>query len=372
MEMNYLYFHVFILWVNVLGIALLFGNVMFRLAVLNRGLGILDPVSPEVEKVKAISNRDLKRWVAVIIILLVVVSIPDLILRTQMMSRKPFSAVPAILPLVLKQTHIGKIWVGKMAILSFLTVLWFFIRERSSSGMLFLLLLVSGALCLTASLSGHAADKGDFTLPAAADWLHVMAISSWVGSLFPLRFLLPKIIKLLDSKAHLNFEAAVIPRYSTFAVYCVNILVLTGLYNTWLHVRTVSNLVSTPYGITLLFKLVFVAPMFILGGLGRYYVRPALLTLIGEPIRDSFVARMANRVVSLLGGKTGDSDYRMLQQGYSSAQMAMLHLKVFVALECLLAVVVLGLAALLTQTSPPDLTGFTAPGNPSGMNNMGM
>jgi len=367
MEMDYFYFHVLVLWLNALGIALLVGSVMFRWAVLNRALRVFDSASPELEGVRATSNRDLKRWMAGVLILVVVVSVPDLILRAQMMSRKPLSQVPVLLPLVLLQTHMGKVWIGKMAILFLLFVIWLFVTKSSQSGILTLLVLASAGLCLATTLSGHAADKGDLSVPVVADWLHVMAISSWVGSLVPLRFLLPKIIMLLDKKIHLKLEAAVVQRFSMFAVCCVGILILSGVYNAWLHLRTVSNLVTTPYGITLLFKLAFLAPMLGLGALGRYYVRPSLLKLVGKPVPDSLIGRMANRVVSLLGGEKGDEDYRMLQQGYSSARMAVLHLKIFVALECLLAVVVLGVAALLTQTAPPDLTGFTAPGNPSGM-----
>jgi putative copper resistance protein D len=373
MKMDYFYFHVLVLWLNVLGIALLVGSVMFRWAVLNRGLRVIDPASPELERVQVTSNRDLKRWMAGSLILLVVVSAPDLILRAQMMSNKPLLEVASVLPLVLLKTHMGKVWLSRMAILCLFGVLWFFIKKSSPSGIQPLLLLATAGLCLTTSLSGHAADKGDFTVPVAADWLHVMAVSSWIGSLVPLRFLLPKIITLLDKKSHLKLEAEVVQRFSSFAVRCVSILMLSGVYNAWLHVRTFSNLMTTPYGVTLLFKLAFVAPMLGLGALGRYYVRPALQTLVGEPVRDSLIGRMANRIISLLGGKTGDEDYRMLQQGYGSGQIAMLHLKIFVALECLLAIVVLGLTALLTQTSPPDLSELTPPGNPSDMmRNMGM
>src|ERR1700751_3085629 len=133
MNMEYMDLHVLILWLNDLGAVLLVGNGIFRLMVLNPSLDILDPISPDRERAKAAGNRELKHWVVGLLILLFIVSLPDLILRAQMMTRKPFSQVPAMIPLILMQTHIGRIWIAKIAILFILGILCFFIKENSSS-----------------------------------------------------------------------------------------------------------------------------------------------------------------------------------------------------------------------------------------------
>ncbi|HUK55052.1 MAG TPA: CopD family protein [Nitrospiria bacterium] len=368
-----MYFHVLVQWLTFLGVAFLVGGVVFRSTVLNRSLRVLGSGSPDLERAQATGQRDLKRWMGRWLILLFIVSIVDLIIRAEMMSRKPFSAVLPMLPLIISQTHAGKVWIAKMAILCLLIALWFFIKkDRARPGQQVLWLLASAGLCLTVSLSGHAADKGDFSIAVAADWLHMMAISSWVGGLVPLRFLLPKIWAPLDEKKRIPFQTASIHRFSWLAARCVGVLILTGVYAAWLHLRTVSNLVGTPYGITLLFKLAFVVPMLALGALSRYYIRPALQTLAGEPVRVSFIGKTIHRVVCLLGGDTGSADHRMLELRYSSARIAVVHFQVFVALQCLLAVAVLGLTALLTQTSPPNLTNFAAPDSSSDMQNKGM
>ena len=373
MMMHGMYPQVLILWLHFLGIVLLLGAVVFRWLVLSPSLKVLDPNFPEViKKVEAISGGDLKRWVGGCLILLAVVSFPDLILRVQMMSKKPLAEVPALLPLVLFQTHIGKVWLARIFLLGLSGVLWVFIRDRRQPVCLILLLLLGVGLSLLTTLSGHAVSKGDLSLAVFADWLHIMTVSSWVGGLVPLRFLMPRLTAPVEKKERYLFEAAVIQRFSTLAVCCVGILVLTGTFEAWLHLRSPSRLIATGYGVTLLFKLALVIPMLALGGLGRYYVRPALQTAIGEPVPESFIKRIFARTVSLLGGPTESDDYRLLHRGYASPRMALLHFRIFVALQCLLAIGVLGVTSLLTQTSPPDLTGFTAPGDSSEMHDMEM
>ena len=294
------------------------------------------------------------------IVLLAVVSIADLVLRTQMMSGKPLSAVPSILPLVLLKTHLGKVWIGKMSILCLLGVLWFFINDNLSSGTQFFLVLASAAFCLTMTLSGHPADRGDFNASVLADWLHRGGLRLG-GGLFPLRFLLPRLMTGLDEKSRLKFETAVLHRFSQLALLCVIVLVPTGVYSAWFRLRTLSNLLSTPYGNALLRKLVFVASVLALGGLSRYYCLPCFQKMAGESRRDSFLERLAGRVVRILGGR-GHEDFETVQ----------MHFRRFLVIEFLLVVIVLALTAYLTQTSPPDLTNFKAPGEPSDMEHMMM
>ncbi len=51
----------------------------------------------------------------------------------------------------------------------------------------------------------------------------------------------------------------------------VALLVLAGLYNTWVHVSSFSGFWLTPYGKTLLLKVLFVGLMLLLGGLNNFH-----------------------------------------------------------------------------------------------------
>jgi len=367
MNMEYMYPHLFVLWLNILATVLLVGAVAFRSMVLNGALMVPEVSSTERTEVQAESQRRLRRWIAVCVILLVVVSVFDLVLRTQMMSRKPLSAVGAILPMVLVKSHIGKVWCFKMADLALFGLLWLFVKEQPRSGVQPLLLLASAGLCLSLTLSGHPADKGDFSLPVLADWTHLAMVSWWVGGLFSLRLLFPKLLPHFEKKNRVKFESAVLQRFSTCAVIAVSLLLLSGIYTAWLRFQTVSDVVSTSYGITLLFKLAFFLPLLVLGAINRYYTRPSLQRLAGEVVQVSWVERYGTWAISFLGGGSDEPDHRRLQLRYNSEQMAMVHLKMFVAVQCLVALVVLALATALTQTSPPKRVPVTAPGQSSGM-----
>ena len=355
MNMDYMFLHVFILWLNALATTVLVGAVVFQSAVLQGALAVWGPASMEAETVRAEGRRHLRSWIAVCIILLVIVSAIDLILRAQMMSRRPLSQVITILPLVLVKTHFGKVWFDKMAVLTLFALLWLFLANKPRWGVTLFLWIAAAGLCFTASLSGHAADSGDWSFPVLVDWVHFVMVSIWVGGLFPLRLILPKLVRPLEKQFRLKLEADVLRRFSTLAVVSVLLVVLSGVFNAWLRLHAFSNLFSTAYGITLLFKLMLVLPLLGLGAVNRVYTRPALLRLAGQPLRESGVQRFAHRVIVYLGGgwQASETEDRRLERGFLSEQIAMMHLKLLVAVQCLVAVLVLVVAVMLTQTSPP-------------------
>lgn len=365
-------FHVLVQWLNFLGVVGLVGQVLFRWLVLNRSLEELGPGSPEFDKAQAMNRKEMRRWMGQLLILLFIVTVLDLIIRAEMMSRKPLSATIPMLPLIISQTHAGKVWMARMVLLGVLGGLWFVIKDWPHPVLQVLMLLASAGLALTASLLGHAADKGDLSVAVTADWIHVLSVSAWAGGLVPLRFLMPKITPGLDPRHRLSLEAAAVQRFSQVAVFSVGLLILSGVYSAWLHLKTLENFLGTPYGITLLLKLIFILPVLVLGGLSRYYIRPVLQSLAGKPVREGIVGRWAHRAVCILGGESTGEDYRMLERGYRSRQVAVVHFRVFVALQCLLVMAVLGWTALLTQTSPPNLTHFGISDQPADMKDMGM
>jgi len=372
MEMNYKFVHLIILWLNILGIVLLVGSVVFRWLVLGRALHSVAPSLQERELIEAESQLSLRRLMGVCLILLGVVTCIDLILRTEMMSRKPLSQIIPILPMVLFKTHIGKVLWFKISVIAFSSLTWFFVSQKPRLTVQIFLLLASAGLCLSSSLSGHAADKGIISVWLLADWLHFLAVSSWLGGLFSLIFLFPKISNRIDNQKRLKFESALFSRFSTLAVFSVVTLVLSGLFGAWLRLQTFSNLFSTAYGVTLLFKITFFLPLLALGAINRYYVRPSLKKLAGELVSESWIQQMMTHLISRFGATTGSPDNRRVQSRFGSEQLAMIHLRLFVSVQCLIALLVLGLGTTLTQTSPPNLKPMNVPDNSSSMQHMGM
>jgi putative copper export protein len=134
--------------------------------------------------------------------------------------------------------------------------------------------------------------------------------------------------------------ASIVARFSTMAACCVAVFLPAGLYNAWLQVTSLSPLVSTSYGWTLLAKLSLVGVVLLMGGVNRYYFVP----LLGYPsgTHDRLIFRTIARFA---GGppleiKRGDNQ-EIRRQFFR-----------FVRLEWIIVVAALACTALLTQLPP--------------------
>lgn len=159
-------------------------------------------------------------------------------------------------------TRFGPIWLLRLASIAALAVLAvrLYPRQGRARPALWLLVGPAGALLLlTTTLGSHAVAAAQ-GWPAAwlADWVHLVAASVWGGGLAALAATLP-----LARRAGL--AVALLRRFSALALLSVAALLLTGLYQTWLHVRTPSALLETAYGQALAVKLALLVPALVLG-----------------------------------------------------------------------------------------------------------
>ena len=136
----------------------------------------------------------------------------------------------------------------------------------------FFCLLITVAITLTTSLTGHAADWGDLTFYIAVDWAHVVAASAWTGGLFALAWIILRQRVRLPSAS----VALIARRFSRLAAVCLATVVLTGIYNAWSQLEGVSRLWTTVYGQVLFVKLLFAAGLVWLGAVNRYVIMPRL------------------------------------------------------------------------------------------------
>ncbi len=107
-------------------------------------------------------------------------------------------------------------------------------------------------------------------LPVALDWLHLLAMSLWIGDLVQLLLAVPRGLRTVDASARTSFVRVLVPRFSRLALPCVIVLALTGVYSAWFHVREVEALTGTSYGLTVLAKVVLFLPLIALGALNLY------------------------------------------------------------------------------------------------------
>ncbi len=115
-------------------------------------------------------------------------------------------------------------------------------------------LIVSALLLLTLTQQSHAAAEGHL-LPFAADWLHLMAASLWMGGLLGFPILLIGPIRAMPTETRATVLGRTVPHFSKVATTAVMSLILTGLVAVLLHVPSLSALITTAYGRALSVKL---------------------------------------------------------------------------------------------------------------------
>jgi putative copper export protein len=310
----------FVKWVEVAVIVWWVGFLGFWWFVLRTGLSVL----PESDR-RAVLGLEceayLRRWMGIGIALLAGISILGMAHRAVMISRRPFLDSLSVWPTILLQTQLGRVWLLKMGLLLIIGLVWRFgpARTGPQSG-----LRLGYLLCFTVALSGHAANQGVFSAAVAADGLHLIVVSLWIGGLAQFRlFVRPVLIRMSVAEAH-SFLTELVARFSRLAVTCVILLFVTGVYGARFRLWDLDSLWTTPYGATFSAKLILVGWIVGLGGLGRFYILPGL--------------RRAQR----LGEAEGLNADSLRRRFF-----------ILVAVELTAALAVLAMAALLTQTPPP-------------------
>ena len=260
------------------------------LGTLSCRLWVLPPAGTGEDTVVLFSLRTaLWRLLGGCLIALTVSSVGELLGRTLTMSSLPLAMLRHTLPIVLLRTHYGRVWFVRLGALVMLWMSWGLGRRRLHSQAIPASMLVAGGLiALTRSLSGHAADWGDLTLPVLMDWLHLLAGGLWGGGLLALASaVLPGVLrKMAPPRPCL---AAIARRFATLASIALVVVLLTGVANAWVQVGTVRALWATPYGRALLAKLCLVGLVLLLGAVNHYLYVPLLQQWAGRHVAGGWL-----------------------------------------------------------------------------------
>ena len=125
------------------------------------------------------------------------------------------------------------------------------------------------------SLGSHAGASDTMHLFGVLDdAVHILAVSAWLGGLFWLVIIaLPM---LATSEGRSRRATLLVEAFSRVALACAGIAVFTGVVSARFRVGTLHALVSSPYGQTLLLKLLFVLGVAAAGYYNWKRVRPAM------------------------------------------------------------------------------------------------
>jgi copper transport protein len=152
-------------------------------------------------------------------------------------------------------------------------------------------------LAATPGLAGHASTGTwtDFAVPL--DTLHVAAMCIWFGGLAAL------VVTAIGGGFSGGLRRALV-RFSTLALSCVVVLVITGLFASWRQVSFhIKGYTSTSYGNMLLIKLAIVLGLVALAAVSRSIVQRRRAAPLDAP--DSAVAAIDEQTVSGLRRSVG-------------------------------------------------------------------
>ena len=323
-------------WVSYLAMMMLFGGFALYLLVLVPALGQESLEEPaKVAQVRHATARRIVKWSGISVVLLLLTSSVSLVFQVSGVFDKSLaeSLSPSLVGQVIFNTGYGGHWFLEiLSIALFIVILAILSRklrrapDQAHRAPWWVGLFAGAVLLIAPSWTGHAvAAVRDFRLAVVTDWLHLLAGGFWVGGLFHLAMTLPTALAGVDRTHRISLLAQVIKRFTRVAMPSVALLVVAGLYNTWVHVPSFSGLWLTPYGNTLLLKLFFVGLMLLLGGLNNFH----------------FGKRVA-RLAKMQGEAENDAERVKLERGFARS----------VLLEAAIGVVVLLVTSTLVFMTP--------------------
>lgn len=125
------------------------------------------------------------------------------------------------------------------------------------------------ALVVALAADGHARAASPVWLAVPSQALHLAATGAWLGGAVALG-------ALLRARRTSDELLRIVPRFSTLSLVSVEVLVATGLYQSWTHVARPGLLLESLYGGTLLAKLALVGLIAVPAALNRFVVLPRL------------------------------------------------------------------------------------------------
>lgn len=254
---------------DVLAVTLVVGAVAALLAWLPSAIG--DP------RLQQSLSRRLHVLLGAVLGVLTLTSVAILFARSAAISGEPFLQAGGVVPLVLRETDFGRVWLARAAAVLLLWCGWALTDSRRHRSAWPLAILVA-VVAFSRSATGHAGDHGDFAWPVWVDWLHLLAAGLWGGTI--VAFVLAARPVLRQHPQPDDRAAAIVGRYSMLAAAGLVLAAATGTCSAWQRIGSWQALWTTRYGLVLDAKLVLVLAMAILGASNRFRHVPALLAAV--------------------------------------------------------------------------------------------
>jgi copper transport protein len=165
------------------------------------------------------------------------------------------------------------------------------------------------ALAFLPAMGGHGSVQSPVWLLLPANVLHVLAMSAWLGGIAVLVVALRSATVRLEPVDRTRLLAAVVGRFSTLAGVAIAVLLLSGVVQGIVEVRTFAHLLDTAFGRAVLIKVIVALGIVALGYVNRQRLLPALRAAGATPGHAGVLLRRTLRAELALGlaavGTTG-------------------------------------------------------------------
>ena len=155
-------------------------------------------------------------------------------------------------------------------------------RPCSRVWVVVLAVLAAGYVAITPALSGHASVSSPTGLLFPLDVVHVVAMSVWLGGLVCLVGVLPAATRRLEPAERTRLLAGTLVRFSPIALACVIALLVSGVVQAYVHIRTWDGLFHSAYGVAVIVKFALLMVLIGLGAINRQRTIPALRRAVSE------------------------------------------------------------------------------------------
>jgi putative copper export protein/methionine-rich copper-binding protein CopC len=272
-------------WLHFLALALLIGAVAFRVLLLPQagaagGRSAGDAAARGTADAPVHAWRDVQRraWrtLSIAALLLAASAVLRLWVQSAALHGAEAAWSSALLSIMLTDTVWGRAWLVQAFFFALLGAGIVQARPGRDRVAVWIVSVAAIGLAAVPALSGHAAGAAGFApLAVVNDTIHVLGMGAWLGTLAIILF--AAIPGLLRHGASPDAAIAdVIERFSPVALGAAAVVAATGVINSLMHVGTVSHLIDTAYGRTLLAKLAGVAAVLATGFYHWRMVRPRL------------------------------------------------------------------------------------------------
>jgi copper transport protein len=285
-------------WMMYVSMLALAGGFAFRQMVVRTTISGMAPVTgPDDRPLGALAAHDQRLLTLALVstMILIAAGIAALIFQSSAIFETGVSESisPSQLQKVVTETSFGPPWLLQMSLAGAALLIVIVLRARGGSLLWWVALGASAIILVTPSLTGHArAASADYSFAIVSGWLHLVSAAVWVGGLVQIAVSVPPLLKTLEGKIRLLALSSILANFNKLAMTATALIVITGLYNTWIHVESLTALFSSEYGVTLLAKVGVSLAMVGLGGFNAFVLHPKIKAWTAEVAADGELSRI--------------------------------------------------------------------------------